>query len=481
MRASRTCIALVYGILLATAAMAKSPSGLSGGLYPPNRATAQTCQSSFGAAFRPAGWSDIGNYLSLPPDQVLPLGSGEYVTQGGPAEYSQERWYSVTREVDPYGEGVQTIPPYGYFPETDIIGTVTAGVVHDAHAIVHSAGQGAKSLAYASVVDNRSGDPIAVTSPVVGSGPIYVPGAAALSGAAGTDWKTDLEVHNPGTTQASYSIALLKRDQANPTPTTKSFNLGPGQSVRYANVLQSMFGFSGAATLRITPTSGQVVASARTYNDQPQGTYGQFIAGAPESTAIAYGQEGRLVQLAQSSSDASGFRTNIGVINVIGSTLTVEAGLYRGDGTLLGTKSFSLPAYGYQQADRIFRSVIGADVADGFAVLSTPTTNGKFFAYASVVDNRSGDPIAVMSPVVGSGPIYVPGAAALSGAAGTDWKTDLEVHNPGTPRPATRLRCSSVTRRTQRRLQRASASAPARASDTPTCCSRCSVFPGRRR
>ena len=154
-----------------------------------------------------------------------------------------------------------------------------------------------------------------------------------------------------------------------------------------------MFGFSGAATLRIESTSGEVVASARTYNDQPQGTYGQFIAGAPESTAIAYGQQGLVIQLAQSSSDASGFRTNIGVVNVVGTTLTVEAGLYRGDGTLLGTKSFSLPAYGYQQADRIFRSVISADVVDGFAVLSTPTTNGKFFAYASVVDNRSGDPV----------------------------------------------------------------------------------------
>ncbi|MEW6338599.1 MAG: hypothetical protein ACOY3Y_04220 [Acidobacteriota bacterium] len=44
-----------------------------------------------------------------------------------------------------------------------------------------------------------------------------------------------------------------------------------------------------------------------------------------------------------------------------------------------------------------------ADVSDGYAVLRTPTPGGRFYAYASVVDNRSGDPIYVPAQVVAAG------------------------------------------------------------------------------
>ena len=287
------------------------------------------------------------------------------------------------------------ILPFGYLQDTDIIGGLTGADVADAYAIVSSLSTGAKYFTYASVIDYHSGDPITIIPPTMGSGAIYVPGVAALAGAAGTNWMTDLEVHNPGSTQAAFSVSLLVRDEANPSPLSRSFNLGPGQSIRYPNVLQAMFGFSGAATLRITLTSGQVVASARTYNNQPQGTYGQFIAGAPESTAISYGQEGLLVQLAQSNSDASGFRTNLGLVNVAPVTISVNIDLYRGDGTLLGTGTYSLRANESKQIDRVFRNVPSSDVSDGFAVLRTTSSSGRFFAYASVVDNRSGDPVFV--------------------------------------------------------------------------------------
>jgi hypothetical protein len=39
--------------------------------------------------------------------------------------------------------------------------------------------------------------------------------------------------------------------------------------------------------------------------------------------------------------------------------------------------------------------VTSTDVPDGFAVLRTTTPGGAFLAFASVVDNRSGDPIFI--------------------------------------------------------------------------------------
>ncbi len=143
----------------------------------------------------------------------------------------------------------------------------------------------------------------------VGAVAVYVPAAAHVIGVGGINWRTDLEVHNPGTTQAGFTVALLKRDQANPSPDTRPFALEPGRSIRYEDIISTVFGFSGAATLRVTPTAGRVMVTSRTYNNAPLGTYGQFIPGKPETEAIHAGDTVRLTQLSQASSTTSGYRT----------------------------------------------------------------------------------------------------------------------------------------------------------------------------
>jgi PKD repeat protein len=239
---------------------------------------------------------------------------------------------------------------------------------------------------------------------------LYVAAAAHATGSGGTNWRTDLEIHNPGTTPATYTLALLQREEQNTSPTTQSFSLDPGRATRYSDVLQLLFGFTGAATIRITPMSGEIMASARTYNwlasGNPQGfpegsTFGQFIPGTVAAAAVATGQSARLVQLSQSTSTTQGFRTNLGLVSATGADVTVEVKLYKGDGTLLGTLSYTLPAYGFKQVDRIFGYVTAQDVPDGFAVLRTTTATSAFFAYASVIDNTSGDPIFIPAQVVG--------------------------------------------------------------------------------
>lgn len=227
---------------------------------------------------------------------------------------------------------------------------------------------------------------------------IYLPAAAHVAGAAGTNWRSDVEIHNPGSTQARFTIALLKKDQDNGTPPGAAFTLDGGKTVRYGDVLAAPalgFGFSGSGTLRVTPGAGEVMATMRTYNDQATGTFGQFIPGQLQSSAITAGQEARLIMLAQSVSTATGFRTNLGVVNAVGGTAVVDVDLYRGDGTLLGAQTVSLRPFEHKQIDRIFTLVTTGEVSDGYAVLRTATPGGAFFAYASVIDNRSGDPIYI--------------------------------------------------------------------------------------
>ncbi|MGV8038867.1 MAG: CARDB domain-containing protein [Thermoanaerobaculaceae bacterium] len=223
-----------------------------------------------------------------------------------------------------------------------------------------------------------------------------IPTAAHVAGAAGTSWRTDLEVHNPGTTQASYSLALLRHGELNTSPVTQSFTLGSGQSVRYVDVVHDRFAFNGKAALRVTATSGTVVVTSRTYNDQPAGTYGQFVPAFPDGGAIGADREGRLIQLShQPNAAAGGFRTNLGAVNAGSGTISVEIELFSSAGALLGQVPMTLRGYEYQQVDKVFERVTTTAVAGGYAVVRTSTAGGRFFAYASVIDNRTGDPVFI--------------------------------------------------------------------------------------
>lgn len=232
---------------------------------------------------------------------------------------------------------------------------------------------------------------------------LFIPAAAHVSGAAGTDWRTDLEVHNYGGGQAQYEIALLVGDVPNSNPMTLPFHLSSGQSVRYSDVLYTAFGFTGSAALRVTVTAGEIAVSSRTFNQTTQGTYGQYIGAVPSHGAISFGQEGRIIQLTHNLANDSGYRTNVGFLNASDDRILVEADLYRWDGMLLGARSFWIEAASFTQKDRLFRTVTGDDVSDGYISVRTSTPNGRFFAYASVVDNRTGDPIYIPAAIVDSG------------------------------------------------------------------------------
>ncbi len=331
--------------------------------------------------------------------------NGDYRTNIGFANASGKK---ITVKVKLYrsnGSSIATrsytVEPYGFYQKTDPIGTN----VSDAYALLSSATLGAKFFTYASVIDQRTGDPVFIT-PRAGTASagqsLYIPGSAHATGAGGTQWRTDVEIHNPGSTTASYRIELLKRDHSNPSPQSRTYNLSPGHSVRYTDALSLLFGFTGAAALRITPSSGTIMVTSRTYNQTSKGTFGQFIPAVPASAAIGSGDTVPLIQLSDSASTTSGYRTNIGFVNTSNTTITARADLYDASGSKLGTKTVSLQAYEYKQVARIFRSVTSQTLNNCYAVLSTSTSGGSFLAYGSVVDNRSGDPVYVPATVTGT-------------------------------------------------------------------------------
>jgi len=286
-----------------------------------------------------------------------------------------------------------TLAPYGYVQLNQVF--TAKDEVSDGYATVSSTTEGATFFTYASVVDNQSGDPMFVLPVSSVSDVLYVPAAAHVAGAAGTDWRTDLEVLSAGTVQASYRIDFLPAFQDNRNPEYVLLALDAGSSVRYRDVLESLFEASGTGALRLAIGTGEVMVTSRTYNQSASLTYGQFIPGMTMDEALGAGQRARLIQLSYSPASDHGFRTNLGFASASGETTEVVVMLYRGDGTLIGTRSYTLLPYTYYQETNAFASVTSDEVDNGFAVVQSDSATAAYFAFASVVDNRSGDPIFI--------------------------------------------------------------------------------------
>jgi hypothetical protein len=310
------------------------------------------------------------------------------------------------------GETSAFLDPFSYVQLNKVFANTFDQDVKDWYAVVSAATPDALFATYASVIDNVSGDPIHVLPAQASSNPIYVASVANTPGNNQTVWRTDLEVFNPGPSESHYQIAFLKADLNNQFPPTRDFVLAPGATARYVDVVGRLFGELGSGTIRVTPSDGTLACAARTYNNLDGRTYGQYIAGVPDERGATTGERRIATQLSQAADDHSGFRTNFGVVNMTDRPLDVQAEFFRGDGTHLGNRTFHLEPYSSHQEGKVFRHFTGESVADGYIAVSSPTAGARFHAYASVVDNRSGDPFLVPARTMTTGaPIEPTGPA----------------------------------------------------------------------
>jgi hypothetical protein len=286
---------------------------------------------------------------------------------------------------NPLGALSSDLGPFGFIQHDGVL--AAAGEVTDAWAVVSSRDPAARFAAYGSVVDNGTGDPTLVLALAASSEPLVVPAAAHGPGLAGTAWRSDLVLANPGPTPASYRLELLAGDAS----ASAELDLGPGESRRHEEVLASVFGFTGTAAIRVVPTAGAVAVASRTYTPGAGGTFGQGVAALAESAAIGEGERVVLPGLAEWAS----FRSNLGLVNLSYDPITVTAELHRGDGGLAGTLTRTVPARSLVITSRVFAAVGAEEVASGYAVVSTNTAGARLYAWASVVDNGSGDPVLV--------------------------------------------------------------------------------------
>jgi len=250
---------------------------------------------------------------------------------------------------------------------------------------------------------------------------MYVPAVAHTGGFEGTTWRSDLELKATGSAGAVVRLEVLRRGQANTNPAHVDVTVPAGQAVRLADVLEGTFSLEGAAALRITTLEGEVVVASRTFNDAAGGTFGQYVPALGDRDAVGGGEQGELIQLGQSAVTGEGYRTNIGIVNISALTIEVSIALYLASGQLLGTVVVTLAPYEVRQLDKIFERVTGSGVDDGYAVVTSSTVGVRFLAYASVIDNLSGDAVfmpATVAEVASSSAAVVADHHSADGFAG---------------------------------------------------------------
>lgn len=294
-------------------------------------------------------------------------------------------------------------------PSTLYVGTSGGGVFTstDSGATWHSTNEGLTNLKIRALSLDSAGGALYAGLNGGGvwrysaSGSWVLPSSAFRSGVNGAEFRTDVRILNLGTESARVTATFY--DQASGTTTTASpFSVTGRSQTSFNNVLQSLFGKTLAnasyGPIRFDAI-GPIVVSSSVNNVNACGTgatSGQWLPGIDTMSAMA---AGAIPHLAVSSSPAAGYRTNLVVMNPgsTGATTTVRV---RGvDGTILSSGAIGpLGANGFSQV-----SLDGAGTFPGMAGRTDAnlwveyTSSQPVLTFASVINNVSGDPFAVLA------------------------------------------------------------------------------------
>lgn len=259
-----------------------------------------------------------------------------------------------------------------------------------------------------------------------------VPAAAHAAGQFDTTWKTDLRLFNPGTNTVTVTLDFLQeaRNNAGIIPGV-TFDMPPKGTVIIDDVLTVIPGIpvdGSKGALRFSFEGGGTtpVIMSRTYNDTPEGTYGQYVPAVP--VVPGDGQALYLTGLAHSAD----YRSNLGVANLSGHDIGgLTATVIGPDGAELGSYGIGVPAYSTIQVVNIAR-VAGVTQDLDLFTIRLDTNDTDVTAYASVIDNRTSDPVLFTPAVPAGAKSYLLGVAHAFGQNDSTWRSDVTLYNKGT-------------------------------------------------
>lgn len=254
-----------------------------------------------------------------------------------------------------------------------------------------------------------------------------IPAAINASGANNSRWATDFHLFNPQAHTLRVTLTFLPSGGA--VGSTVKFNVSANGTAYADNILDDVFDLTGTGSLLVATFAADnpgvpdqmldraFLVNTRTYNISGTGTYGQSIPGGfyGLQDVDADGITGVSTGIRNTSTGTSGFRTNVGAVNLGRYSITMYVSVFDSAGNAVGDRlAFSIPPQAHVQ-DRLPVAVEHGSVE---FYVDDPMNDAVVFPYASVIDNRSNDPVYV-APVLLASPGRLLQSAATRAAAAT--------------------------------------------------------------
>jgi PKD repeat protein len=229
-------------------------------------------------------------------------------------------------------------------------------------------------------------------------GDVVIPSSVYRRGAGGAEFRSDVRVFNPTSSPINFTPVLYDQVSGQ-TLTGPPQTISPRTQRSFDNIVGTLFGKTlddGSFGPIRFQTSGAIVVSSsvNNYNACGNGAVsGQWLPGLDASAAV---NAGILVQLASSVDLGSGYRTNVVFTNPGTQPATVTARVRKGDGSQLSSATLNpLGANGFVQIGNwaSFPGVAGNEDTNLWLEF---TSDQPVIAFASVINNASGDPFAIV-------------------------------------------------------------------------------------
>src|SRR5688572_20504206 len=214
-----------------------------------------------------------------------------------------------------------------------------------------------------------------------------IPAAGTGPGAQGSDWKSEITLHNAGADAIGLQLSFHNEDgQAGIAAVT----VPARQTIALPDVVAETFGHhdrtTGAIVITADPVSAAKLAvSSRTYNTTAAGEFGQDIPALPVSAALGPGDAGVIA----GPSRASEHRFNFGIYTL--ENASIEWKLLRRDSSVAQTVSREYRPQIQEQYSNGVLTLFNVAPEDN-DVIHARVLSGRIFAYGSWVHDRTGDP-----------------------------------------------------------------------------------------
>jgi hypothetical protein len=285
------------------------------------------------------------------------------------------------------------------------------------------------------------------------SNALIIPVVTHVNGAT-SPFLSDVRLTNGAASSITYQLTFTPtRTNGVSAGKVTAITVDPAQTIALNDIVNDFFGYgatgsasdTGFGSLEIRPLNSSSLltfASSRTYASTPGGTFGQFIAAIPFSKFIGPSvapplpgvppSTSRLLSLQQIAQSAK-FRTNLGLAEGSGQAASGMIKVYDDGGHLLATIPYSLQPGEHQQLNQ-FLAANGITLDDGRIEVTIDSATGAVAAYASVLDNITTDPLAVMpaqASQISATRYVIPGVADLNNGA-ANFHSDIRFYNGGT-------------------------------------------------